>query len=96
SQYPVEMSCYRAFEELIGCYSIGGQFRHAWRYGGLGLCEDKQDRWTFCIKQSFSSEAEKARQVQNWYKQKLARDMATKGSSESVWASRSEPLHKPF
>ncbi|GMM33886.1 Emi1 protein [Saccharomycopsis crataegensis] len=89
-QYPETMSCTTAFDELFGCYSVGGQFNNYYRYGELNPCSDAYEKFLFCVKNSTfgsKSEEEKKAEIQNYFKKQLMMTKA-KGSSEDVWQIR--------
>lgn len=75
------MSCVEAFDQLTGCYSLGGQVRHYYRYGRMNDCLRQYDKFKFCI---FNSDP---KAIQDYYR-KVAEANKQRGSSEDVWEPR--------
>lgn len=94
--FPTEMRCSQVFDQLLKCYSIGGQIRHYYRHGELSYCMDKRSKLMFCLKTKLNTEEVRKEKISKWYKEKLAEQMAQRRTSEQVWASREEPLRRPF
>lgn len=97
SSFPTEMSCSQAFDELVACYSIGGQFRHVYRYGGISYCNDRWAKAKFCLKmKAVWDENERAKRVAKYHMEKLAKQKKEGGSSEDIWSVRTVPVSNPF
>lgn len=94
--FPTEMRCSQVFDQLLKCYSIGGQIRHYYRHGELSYCMENRDKLLFCLKTKLNTEEVRKEKISKWYKEKLAEQMAQRQTSEQVWASRAEPLRRPF
>ncbi|KAK9469683.1 hypothetical protein V1512DRAFT_256805 [Lipomyces arxii] len=92
--YPREMSCTQQFDELVKCYSIGGQVRHVYRYGSIRDCNDRWDMFKFCMAIKMETDEVKERKVYEYYKNKVAADLKN-GSSEDVWLVRTK-VRKPL
>lgn len=75
------MSCTQAFDALAGCYSVGGQVKHYYRYGHMNDCVKEFTKFRFCV---MNSDPVK---VQRWYKEELE-EKRSRGSSEDVWSAR--------
>lgn len=105
--FPHQMSMMTAFDELLGCFALGGQVKNYYRYGSYSNCEKEREKFWFAIKNGnlyesntpFESlsprEIERAVKIQEFYKKRLLEDKA-KGSSEDIWDIRSQPLKNPF
>lgn len=96
TQFPTEMKCSQAFDELVECYSIGGQLRHVYRYGGMDMCQDKRSKLKFCLFTKLASKEEQRKRISKYYMERLARQKLENGSSEDIWTARTEPVYKPF
>lgn len=96
SSFPTEMNCSQVFDQLLKCYSIGGQIRQYYRYGEMNYCFDKRDKLKFCLKTKFYREENRKEAVSRWYMERLAHQLKEGKSSEEVWSSRQEPLRRPF
>jgi hypothetical protein len=96
SSFPTTMSCSQAFNELVGCYSIGGQMRHYYRYGSVSQCSDKREKFRFCLSSKLKTGKEQEAVISRYYREKLAEKRLTVGSSEDVWTARKTKVHKPF
>lgn len=86
-QFPKEMSCMTALDELLECMSLGGQVRNYYRYGDLTMCEKQSAKVSFCMRNSSKSPHEKEKSIQEFYKKQLI-DKLQHGSSEDVWEIR--------
>jgi hypothetical protein len=96
SSFPTTMSCVQAFDELVDCYSIGGQVRHVYRYGHMNNCLDKRNKVKFCLVTKLAGADEQKKRIATYYMEKLAKQKLERGSSEDVWKPRTEPVHRPF
>lgn len=96
SAFPTEMSCSEAFDQLLKCYSLGGQLRHYYRYGEMNYCFDKRNKLKFCLKTKLMGEDEQKEKVRGWHMRHLAEQQSKKQTSEIVWKSRETPLRLPF
>lgn len=97
SSFPTEMSCSQAFDQLVACYSLGGQMRHIYRYGGISYCEGRFAKLRFCLTmKGIWDEEEKAKRIARFYMQRLAEKKKELGSSEDVWKVRTVPVKDPF
>lgn len=97
SSFPTEMACAQAFDEMVACYSIGGQVRHIYRYGGISYCNDRWSKMKFCLKlKAVWDENERAKRVAKYYMEQLAKQKKEKGSSEDIWSVRTVPISNPF
>lgn len=47
---PTDMSCRQAFDAAFYCQSLGGQFMHVYRYGGMGSCSENWKDFWFCMR----------------------------------------------
>ncbi|ODQ58933.1 hypothetical protein WICANDRAFT_32355, partial [Wickerhamomyces anomalus NRRL Y-366-8] len=75
------MSCTEAFDQLVACYSLGGQIRHYYRYGEMNDCVSQFSKFKFCLTNSDPVK------IQQFYKETLDKKKDT-GSSEDVWELR--------
>lgn len=75
------MNCTEAFDQLVACYSLGGQIRNYYRYGEMSDCVQKFDKLKFCL---FNSDPIK---IQEWYAKNFD-EKGNRGSSEDVWELR--------
>ncbi|KAK9432704.1 hypothetical protein V1505DRAFT_322651 [Lipomyces doorenjongii] len=87
--FPREMSCTQQFDELVKCYSIGGQVRNVYRYGSIRDCNDRWSMFKFCMGTRLDSEEDKRKKIYEFYGQKTAEDLKS-GSSEDVWKARTQ------
>lgn len=94
--FPTEMNCSQVFDQLLKCYSIGGQMRYYYRYGEMSYCQDKQKKLKFCLKTKMLSEEDKKQNISKWYMQQLAEQKLKKQTSEQIWNARTEPVRRPF
>lgn len=83
TKYPTSMSCTEAFDQLTACYSLGGQFRHYYRYGDFNPCATQLAKFKFCILNGSDPV-----QVQQWYRSQLENNRLRRGSSDEVWQER--------
>lgn len=81
--YPITMSCTDAFDQLTGCFSIGGQFRHYYRYGNMNECMKEFEKFKFCVLHSKDPV-----KVQEWYKDQWQKNQERKGTSDDIWKER--------
>lgn len=93
---PDSMSCSQVFDQLVKCYSIGGQIRQYYRYGDISYCKDKRNKLKFCLGTAVKYDDERRRLVREWYAKQLQEQALHGFSSESVWKPRTEPLRRPF
>lgn len=97
SSFPTEMSCAQAFEQMVSCYSLGGQIRHMYRYGSISYCEGRWAKLRFCLQTKAVWDPElKSKKIAQYYMQKLAEKRKVMGSSEDVWEVRKVPVKDPF
>lgn len=97
SSFPTEMSCTQAFDQLVACYSIGGQMRHVYRYGGISYCDGRFAKLRFCLQmKGIWDEEEKAKRIARFFMLRLAEKKKQVGSSEDVWSVRTVPVNNPF
>lgn len=96
SSFPTEMNCSQVFDQLLKCYSIGGQMRNYYRYGEMSYCTDKRNKLKFCLKTKFYQEENRKEAISRWYMERLAHQLKEGKSSEEIWSSRPEPLRRPF
>ena len=96
SSFPTEMSCNQVFDQVLKCFSIGGQVRHYYRYGELSYCQRQRDQLNLCMKSKLNPDDVRREKISQWYKQKLADQIRNGQTSEQIWKSRSEPLRRPF
>ncbi|KAF5093421.1 hypothetical protein D0Z03_002423 [Geotrichum reessii] len=99
SSFPTEMSCTDAFNDLVACYSVGGQMRHIYRYGGISYCHEPWKKLKFCLRMKTSvttSPEDEAKKVAFYYMEKLAKQKKEGGSSEDIWKVRTVPIKNPF
>lgn len=97
SSFPTEMSCSEAFDQLVACYSIGGQMRHIYRYGNISYCDGRWAKLRFCLRlKGIWDDEERAKRVSKYYMEKLAEKKKQTGSSEDVWSVRTVPVLNPF
>ncbi|KAI3405737.2 hypothetical protein KGF56_001344 [Candida oxycetoniae] len=108
NDYPCKLSIMTALDELIGCFALGGQFKHYYRYGSYDLCEKQRKKFWFALKHGSlfdqkdkqveklsETELENQVQVQEFYKKRLLQEKSN-GSSEDVWDAREEAKSYPF
>ncbi|CCD25762.1 Emi1p NDAI_0F04440 [Naumovozyma dairenensis CBS 421] len=83
SEYPCTMSCMEAFDQLVACYSVGGQFRSYYRYGEFNPCQKQLSKFKFCLGNS-----KNPIKVQEWYKEQAEYNSKFRGSSNAIWNER--------
>lgn len=83
SKYPTQMSCMDAFDQLTACFSLGGQFRHYYRYGSFNECLKDFDKFKFCL--MYSKDPVK---VQEWYRDQWKQNRESRGTSDDIWKER--------
>lgn len=105
--FPTQMSIVTAFDELLHCFAIGGQFRNYYRYGTYTSCQAQRDKFWFAMRHGSFTETdkpveelnvkqlEKRQKIADFYKKRLMETKA-RGSSEDVWDERKKRLAKPF
>ncbi|KAG7665903.1 uncharacterized protein J8A68_000526 [[Candida] subhashii] len=106
--YPSQVAITTAFDELLSCFSFGGQGKNYFRYGSLDLCARQREKLWFAMRHGTLTrmeekpvyemnpqELEKRVLIQEFFKKRVLEDKA-KGSSEDIWDERKEPLDKPF
>lgn len=96
SSFPTKMKCTQAFDELVECYSLGGQLRNIYRYGEMSNCQEQRKKAKFCIFNKLNSEEVQQERVAKFYMEKLARQKLEKGSSEDIWSVRKQRVDHPF
>ncbi|KAK6205109.1 uncharacterized protein RJT21DRAFT_111643 [Scheffersomyces amazonensis] len=109
SVYPTQISIFTALDELIACFSLGGQVKNYYRYGNYDVCKRQREKFWFAIKNGGFSESNdnvdfsklsskdlsKYTKIQDFYKNRVLEDKAL-GSSEDIWDERKELLGDPF
>lgn len=109
SSFPSDLSLMSAFDDVLMCFSLGGQIKNIYRYGSYTTCEAQRKKVWFAIwNGSFSEkemdveklaadsrELERRQKIQEFYKQTLL-DKKAQGLSEDIWDERKELLTKPF
>lgn len=109
SSFPSDLSLMSAFDDVLMCFSLGGQIKNIYRYGSYTTCEAQRKKFWFAIwNGSFSEkemdveklaadsrELERRQKIQEFYKQTLL-DKKAQGLSEDIWDERKEILTKPF
>lgn len=109
SSFPSDLSLMSAFDDVLMCFSLGGQIKNIYRYGSYTTCEAQRKKFWFAIwNGSFSEkemdveklaadsrELERRQKIQEFYKQTLL-DKKAQGLSEDIWDERKELLTKPF
>lgn len=109
SSFPSDLSLMSAFDDVLMCFSLGGQIKNVYRYGAYTTCEAQRKKFWFAIwNGSFSEkemdvdklaadsrELERRQKIQEFYKQTLL-DKKAQGLSEDIWDERKELLTKPF
>ena len=94
--FPTEMNCSQVFDQLLKCYSIGGQIRNYYRYGEINYCHDTRSKLKFCLGVKLKGEEDRKEEIRKWYMKQLGEQQAKHHSSETVWSSREVPLRMPF
>lgn len=104
---PAAITIISAFDDLLGCFAVGGQLKHYYRYGTYDRCDLQRKKFWFSIRNGAFTECKKPvaemsdrelaqhAHVQAFY-QAWATEKSTKGTSEDVWDVRDEPLQNPF
>ncbi|CAK7909825.1 hypothetical protein CAAN1_21S00760 [[Candida] anglica] len=102
SEFPDTLSITTAFDEILSCFSLGGQFKNYYRYGSYSLCTQQREKFWFAIQNgSFTDskqnegDLEKRKNIQEFFKKRLLEQKAM-GSSEDVWDARTQLLDRPF
>lgn len=109
SSFPSDLSLMSAFDDVLMCFSLGGQIKNIYRYGSYTTCEAQRKKFWFALwNGSFSEkemdveklaadsrELERRQRIQEFYKQTLL-DKKTQGLSEDIWDERKELLKLPF
>ncbi|ODV78032.1 uncharacterized protein CANTADRAFT_26984 [Suhomyces tanzawaensis NRRL Y-17324] len=106
--FPANMSVVTALDDLFGCFALGGQVKHYYRYGTYASCQKQREKFWFAIKHGemyegkqkpldelTAREINKRVKIQDFYKQRWIEEKA-KGLSEDVWSVRKEKLENPF
>lgn len=83
NKYPTTMSCMQAFDQLTGCYSVGGQFRTYYRYGEFNPCQKQLAKLKFCMFHGKDPVA-----VQQWHKEQIEFNKTHRGSADDIWQER--------
>lgn len=94
--FPTDMNCSQVFDQLLKCYSIGGQIRNYYRYGEINYCQDKRAKLKFCLSAKLKGEEARKEAIRDWYIKQLGEQQAKHQTSEFVWSSREVPLRMPF
>ncbi|CDK29894.1 unnamed protein product [Kuraishia capsulata CBS 1993] len=89
SKFPKEMSCLTCMDELLECFSLGGQIRNYYRFGELTSCDRQNEKLLFCLRNKYrvATEEEKKTEIQAFFHRRLVEDKK-RGSSEDVWDVR--------
>uniref|UniRef100_A0A0L0P632 Early meiotic induction protein 1 n=1 Tax=Candidozyma auris TaxID=498019 RepID=A0A0L0P632_CANAR len=109
SSFPSDLSIMSAFDDVLLCFSLGGQIKNIYRYGTYTTCQAQREKFWFAMwNGSFSEkdidiekvaanqrELERRQKVQEFYKQRLLEKKAL-GLSEDVWDERKTLLNRPF
>ena len=107
TEFPDTLSITTSLDELLLCFSLGGQLKNYYRYGTYSLCAQQREKFWFAVKNGkFSTgqadpdwnnpkDLEQRTRIQEFFKKRVLEEKAL-GSSEDVWDVRSEPLNKPF
>lgn len=109
SSFPSDLSLMSAFDDVLMCFSLGGQIKNIYRYGSYTTCEAQRKKFWFALwNGSFSEkemdveklaadsrELERRQRIQEFYKQNLL-DKKAQGLSEDIWDERKELLKLPF
>lgn len=96
SAFPTEMDCTQILDEVLHCYSLGGQVRHYYRYGTIGYCQFPRAKLKTCVFTKLMPKAEREKRIARFYMERLAKVKVESGSSEDIWSIRKEPLDRPF
>lgn len=83
SNYPTTMSCTDAFDQLTGCFSLGGQFRNYYRHGHMNECLKEFEKFKFCV-----IHYKDPVKVQEWHKEQWQKNQERKGTSDDIWKER--------
>lgn len=107
-EFPTQMSIVGAFDDLLGCFALGGQVKHYYMYGSHDMCFKQREKLWFAIKNGTMYESKekdvlemgerevsKRLKIQEFYKKRLLESKA-KGLSEDVWNARKETLVGAF
>ena len=108
NEYPAKLSITTALDELIACFSLGGQFKNYYRYGSYDSCKRQREKFWFAIKHGSlmegkdkpveelnDKELNSRVKIQEFFKKRLLEDKA-RGSSEDIWDARKELQSYPF
>lgn len=109
SSFPSDLSLMSAFDDVLMCFSLGGQIKNIYRYGSYTTCEAQRKKFWFALwNGSFSEkemdveklaadsrELERRQRIQEFYKQNLL-DKKAQGLSEDIWDERKDLLKLPF
>ncbi|KAI5964792.1 uncharacterized protein KGF55_001862 [Candida pseudojiufengensis] len=111
NEYPNQLSIMTSLDELIGCFALGGQFKHYYRYGTYDNCQLQRSKFWFAIKHGTlvessknetkpleklnDKELENRAKIQEFFKKRLMNDKL-KGSSEDIWDARNKLQEYPF
>ncbi|KAK6465270.1 hypothetical protein DFJ63DRAFT_332702 [Scheffersomyces coipomensis] len=108
--FPTQMSIMSAADDLVACFSLGGQVKNYYRFGTYDMCQKQREKLWFAIthgtlldsndknediEKLTAKELVARNDIQQYYKKRLLEDKAI-GSSEDVWDQRKEPLSNPF
>ncbi|VEU23587.1 DEKNAAE104573 [Brettanomyces naardenensis] len=86
-QFPKDMSCLTAMDELLECMSLGGQVRNYYRYGDFTMCTKQSEKLHFCMKNSAKPQEQKENNIREFYKSRVMESLK-RGSSEDIWEAR--------
>jgi len=82
-KYPSTMSCVECMDQLIDCFSFGGQLRNYYRYSKFDICENQTNKLKFCL-----TSGKDPVKIQEFYKEQLEFNKKYRGSSEDIWEER--------
>ncbi|ODV85291.1 hypothetical protein CANARDRAFT_23352 [[Candida] arabinofermentans NRRL YB-2248] len=85
--FPKEMSCLTAMDEMMECMSLGGQIRNYYRYGDFSMCDPQNEKMNFCFSNSLNAGEAKEKNIQEFYKNRLVEQLK-RGSSEDIWEAK--------
>ncbi|CCH58523.1 hypothetical protein TBLA_0A07340 [Henningerozyma blattae CBS 6284] len=77
------MNCTQVFDELVGCLSTGGQFRHYYRTGEFDSCSRFFTKYQFCL-----SKGKDLKLVEEWHREQLEMNSQRGGSVDDIWKER--------
>jgi hypothetical protein len=88
--FPETMSCMTQFDVAMGCTSVRGKFRQAYRYGGWRDCGAAWSDFWFCMRYRAYPDETKREAIAERYREKEEKILAGP-NCQDVWEERERP-----